>query len=114
MPNSWVAMIAPLLVPVLGIQGQAQNGAKDSAQKHQVRIAGVFDVVTRDGRHKTDVIGVEVHRARSFTGKDCHAPLTGEVVLPFGSVWMPMQFAHTTRLNDDQGCRDVFRRPEVA
>src|SRR5207245_8405467 len=65
-------------------------------------------------QYKTEVIVVECHRARPLASKDGHAPLTGDVVRPFGSVWMPMQFAHTARLNDDQSCRDVFRRQEVA
>lgn len=82
-------------------------------EKHQIRIAGVLDVVTRCDGYDANVIGVEVHRARSFAGKDCHAPLTAKVVLPFRSVWMPMQFAQTTRLNGDQGCSDIFRHWEV-
>jgi hypothetical protein len=45
--------------------------------------------------------------------KHCHAPLTRNPVLPFRSVWMPMKFAQTTRLNGDQGCSNIFRRQEV-
>src|SRR5258708_25856172 len=85
----------------------------ENSEKHEIGIARVCVEVASDRRHKTDVIGVEVHRARPFACKDCHPPLTAKVVLPFRSVWMPMQFAQTTRLNGDQGRSDIFRHREV-
>ena len=80
---------------------------REHFQKDRIRIASVLDVMARNPRHKTDVVRVEVHRVRPVAIKHCHAPLTGNPVLPFRSVGMPMQFAQTTRLNGDLGRSNV-------
>jgi hypothetical protein len=65
-----------------------------------------FDIVGQGLLNVAHVAGFEIHGAGAASGgKDGHAALAREEVLPFVGVRVPVQFANTARLDgDDGGC----------
>ena len=89
--------------------------ALNISRKTRSGVAGIFDVMPRNPWHEAHIIGSEVHRARpSFVHDDGHAPFTGDPVLPFARVGMPVQFAEGSGFERDQCSGDVGARGEVA
>ena len=83
-------------------------------EKDQICIACVLDVVPGDRWNVANIIGIEVHRARSPRRHEySHAPLAREVELPLGGIWVPVQLAHAPRLKGDQCGGDVLRGREI-
>ena len=70
-------------------------------QKHQVSIAGIFDVMTSIEWNQADIVGIDVHgTCRSNGHKHGHASLPRKVELPLRGIRMPMELAETSRLDD--------------
>src|ERR1700716_3150283 len=69
-------------------------------QEAQGRCASVLDIMTHGERDVTDISGVKVERSRlTRRSKHAHAALAVEVVLPFISVRMPVQFTQSARFD---------------
>jgi hypothetical protein len=84
-------------------------------QKHEIGFAGIFYVMTRDGRDERDIVGVVIHSARvSDRHKDCHAGLARDVELPLRSIGVPVQLPHTSWFDGYQGGSNIFRRWKIA
>src|SRR5438105_8593722 len=65
-------------------------------------IACVLDIVAHVARNVSDVTRLVVERAGlTAGGEDAHAPLAGEIVLPFVGVRVPMKLADRARFDLD-------------
>src|SRR5258708_5033958 len=70
-------------------------------QKHQVSIAGVLHIMTSIEWNEADIVGLEVHgTCRPNRHKHSHSSLPRHVELPLRGIGMPMEFAHTSGLDD--------------
>src|SRR5260370_37846877 len=76
-------------------------------QEPQGRCAGVLYVMTHGEGDVTDVASLKVECSCLTIGsKHAHARLAADVVLPFISVWMPVQFSQSARFDFYESGRD--------
>src|SRR5947208_14463224 len=87
----------------------------EQGEEHKWPVAGVLDVVAHVARSVADVTCLVVERAGlTARGEDGHAPLAGEIVLPFVGVRVPVKLADRARFDFDSGGRDRLRHGELA
>src|SRR5207237_9450799 len=81
----------------------------------ELLIVAVVDRLAHVARNVSDVTRLVVERAGlTAGGEDAHAPLAGEIVLPFVGVRVPMKLADRARFDFDSRGRDRFRHAEIA